>query len=92
MRSTSAKPGRTRQGSSANAREGLRQLIERGDDHTVAIIDGAMAAVLKQHPPRTDLRGRLTARLARLDVEEVVHILSVHQRLASTRGGDAVGA
>ena len=92
MRSTKAKAGGTRRGPSANAREGLRRLIERGDEHTVAIIDGAMAAVLKQHPPKTDLRGRLTARLARLDVEEVVHILSVHQRIASTHGTQAVGA
>lgn len=89
MRSTGAKARGTRRGPSENAREGLKQLIERGDDHTVAIIDGAMEAVLKQLPPQTDLRGRLTARLARLDVEEVVHILSVHQRLASSRGNDA---
>jgi hypothetical protein len=49
-----------------------------------------MAAVLKQHSARADLRDRLTARLARLDVEEVVHILSVHQRIASTRSGESV--
>ena len=89
MRTVSAKARGTRQGPSGNAREGLRLLIEGGDDQTVAIIDGAMAAVLKQHPPRTDLRGRLTARLARLDVEEVVHILSVHQRLAASHASQA---
>ncbi|MEI7838000.1 MAG: hypothetical protein WCK05_16490 [Planctomycetota bacterium] len=90
MRTVSAKPRGTQEGPSGNAREGLRRLIEGGDDQTVAIIDGAMAAVLKQHSARADLRDRLTARLARLDVEEVVHILSVHQRIASTRSGESV--
>lgn len=90
MRLVSAKARGARQGRTSSARDGLRRLIEAGDDQTVAIIDGAMAAVLQQHPPRADhLRGRLTARLARLDVEEVVHILSVHERLAGSHSSQA---
>ena len=92
MRGDSA-TGRGRSGSRAeNAREGLRQLIENGDPQSVAIINGAMAAVsMKRQPPGTGQAKRLTKRLDRMDAEEVVHVYLVHQRLAA-RGPDALRA
>jgi hypothetical protein len=90
MRGDSAEARGKRTIQAENARDGLRQLIERGDPHTVAIIDGAMAAVcLKPPASQPDLRGGLTARLAGLDAEEVVHVLMVHQRLSAGTAEEA---